>query len=133
MQNREKADHLRSQTARRYGVTETSMRRRTRRPAEVLARHAFWWLLHVEGLSLAEIGRIEGRDHTTIGHGVRCHEGRRAALRDRSPSGSMGRDLIVIEALTVLRDPATQVAAVLGLVPSEVRGIAQRFGLETQR
>lgn len=45
----------------------------------VAARHEVFWRLHAEtDWSVAEIGRRLGRDHTTILHGIRQHEKRRA-------------------------------------------------------
>ena len=48
----------------------------------VLARHeAMWRCRHETGQSFPQIGRaLGGRDHSTIWHGVRAHEQRRAEL-----------------------------------------------------
>jgi len=38
----------------------------------VAARHAAWWLLReISGLSMAMIGRLVGRHHTSILHAIR--------------------------------------------------------------
>lgn len=52
---------------------------RTRSQSVSHARHETWWLLrhHPErDYSLSEIGRLFGRDHTTVRHGIEIHRRR---------------------------------------------------------
>jgi chromosomal replication initiation ATPase DnaA len=61
---------------RTHGVTVDEVCGRTRTQAVSWARHETWWRLrhHPERhYSLAEIGRLFGRDHTTVLHGIQAH------------------------------------------------------------
>lgn len=54
------------------GVTVKEIYGRSRLQAIVDARHAIWFVLHKQmGYTSAYLGRIYGRDHTTILSGVR--------------------------------------------------------------
>lgn len=41
------------------------------------ARELMWFIAHENGASLPQIGRVFGRDHTTILHGIRNEKRRR--------------------------------------------------------
>jgi chromosomal replication initiation ATPase DnaA len=72
---------------RTHGVTLDELCGRQRTKAASWARHETWWQMrHHPDLhfSLADIGRIFGRDHTTVRHGVQIHA-RRDALRAERP------------------------------------------------
>ena len=51
--------------ARTFGVQEADVRS-SRRPRESRARHRAWAMLRERGLTLIEIGRVSGRDHSTV-------------------------------------------------------------------
>ena len=62
--------------ARKYGTTVDAMFSRRRFPETVAARSEAWFVLYDHhGYSMARIGRIWGRDHTTIMHGVNKFRG----------------------------------------------------------
>lgn len=42
------------------------------------ARQAAYHALHLVGLSSSQIGRLLGRDHSTVLHGIKCHKERQA-------------------------------------------------------
>lgn len=72
---------------RAHGVTLDELCGRERTQAVSWARHEAWWhLRHHPDLhySLAEIGRIFRRDHTTVGHGVASHARRGALPTERA-------------------------------------------------
>lgn len=137
-------DAWRASIAEVFEVPAKALAGRTRRLDAVEARHALWWLLANEaGLTMAEIARLDGRDHTTICHAMARFAMRAAedptltrrtalalALAQPEPPSAVERDVVVIEALTVLRDPPEQVAKVLGMTLAEVMGVASRFGVE---
>jgi chromosomal replication initiation ATPase DnaA len=73
---------LLDQVCRRRAVTRDEVCGEARTKAVVRARHEVWWLLrnHPEvSFSFQEIGRLFGRDHATVLHGVRAHAQRVAA------------------------------------------------------
>lgn len=168
MNNRQLASLLRPLVAQAFEISEHAFAGRRRWGGAVTPRHAFWAILNLEaGMPLAEIARIEDREHSTILHGCHRHterimtdpqvrhraevakvrwlralseqgfdlETRRHRIVNRRPvAPTIERDLIVIEALTVLRDPPAQVARVLRVPAREIRRVARRFDLQlTQR
>jgi hypothetical protein len=72
-----------------FGTTADHILGTTRRVDVARARHVLCWLLHTDGVSLSEIGRRIGRDHTTVHHAVRRVErdaelqAKAVAIRDR--------------------------------------------------
>lgn len=54
-----------------HGVTEDEIRGYDRRPHVVAARDQAMQAAHERGVPLAEIGRVMGRDHTSVMHAVR--------------------------------------------------------------
>lgn len=52
--------------ARGFKTTPYHLLGTTRRTEVTDARHVMWWVLRARGMSLPEIGRAVGRDHTTI-------------------------------------------------------------------
>jgi chromosomal replication initiation ATPase DnaA len=72
---------------RAHGVTLDEVCGRQRTQAVSWARHEAWWRLrHHPGrhYSLAEIGRLFGRDHTTVRHGIELHDRRSALVAERA-------------------------------------------------
>jgi len=64
---------------RTHGVTLDEVCGRARTRAASCARHEAWWQIrhHPElHYSLADIGRLFQRDHTTVRHGVEAHQAR---------------------------------------------------------
>lgn len=68
---------LEQRVCREMYVSIDQIRGKDRFPEIVAARHKVWHLAYTElGYSMARIGRIYGRDHTTIKHGIhRCRKG----------------------------------------------------------
>lgn len=66
------------QIAEQYGVSVADLRGPDRTKAISTARqHAMWLMAQQPHLSLPQIGRyLNGRDHTTILHGIRQHQAR---------------------------------------------------------
>ncbi|MES2359941.1 MAG: helix-turn-helix domain-containing protein [Gemmatimonadota bacterium] len=63
-----------------YGVTLEEMFSHIRPHRVCVARHHAWWELRQRGYwSYPDIGKLFGRDHTTIMAGVQSHERRRLA------------------------------------------------------
>lgn len=55
------------------------------------ARHEVWWLLHSRlGLSVSRIGRVFGRDHTTVAHGLRRWAMWARLVGERASAGAGG-------------------------------------------
>lgn len=52
--------------ARGFKTTPYHLLGSTRRVEVTNARHVMWWVLRARGMSLPEIGKAVGRDHTTI-------------------------------------------------------------------
>lgn len=69
------------EVARYFGTTVTAMRGSTRPHHLVSARWVAAFLLRRQGLSLPQIGRILGRNHTTIIHGLQSIAKRPDLLR----------------------------------------------------
>ncbi len=66
--------------AERHGLPVEAVMGRCRQREYVLARQEAMWVLRNRlGDSLPRIGRLMGRDHTTILHGIRAHEARVSA------------------------------------------------------
>lgn len=66
-----------------YGVDVDEVLSTSRNDRVVRARQAACWLLRGHGMSLPEIGKAIGRDHTTVLHAVRkidADPGRRSLL-----------------------------------------------------
>jgi chromosomal replication initiation ATPase DnaA len=66
----------------RRGVTRLQVCGRARTQAVARARHELWWRLRHDlhaHFSYEEIGRLFGRHHVTVLHGVRAHDRRLAA------------------------------------------------------
>jgi excisionase family DNA binding protein len=83
------------------------------------------------GRSLAEIGRIVGRDPSTVGYWVRRH-GLAAVNRDRhAPRG--GVDRATLEALVTQGLSTREIAERLGLSQSTIRHWLRQHGLRTVR
>lgn len=60
-----------------YGTHRLELMRRTNQPGVTVPRQCAMWLArHMTVLSLPQIGRILGRDHTTVLAGVRRHHER---------------------------------------------------------
>ncbi len=57
--------------ARHFGVWESALVGAGRTRRVVQARHLLMYLLHEQGLSTTQIGRIVRRDHTTVVYGIR--------------------------------------------------------------
>lgn len=91
---RERALSLADAIAARTDLARADILGRTRTALLVAARHQLFADLWREGYGIAEIGRILGRDHTTIAHGLRRALGDEAYLRelaDRYPDLAKGR------------------------------------------
>ena len=59
-----------------YGVSENSIKSKSRKDEVVKARHAYFYIAYkTSRKGLAEIGRLVNRDHTTVIHGMRKIEG----------------------------------------------------------
>ena len=69
-----------AETARYHGFTPAQIRGTCQTRDLVLARWDAMHRLHRRGLSLAAIGRLVGRDHTTVLYGLRRYAGICAAL-----------------------------------------------------
>lgn len=81
-----------------------------------------------EGLSLAAIGALEGRDPSTVAYWLKKH-GLEANGRQRhAPRGALNRD--VLATLTAEGLPLRQIAAVVNRSSSTVRYWIARYGLE---
>jgi chromosomal replication initiation ATPase DnaA len=61
-----------------YGVEVESILSDDRGPLAVRARHAVCWLLRERGMSFPEIGKVIGRDHTTVMYACRRVDSRPA-------------------------------------------------------
>lgn len=59
-----------------HHVGRKEIKSHTRRAHIVLARWDAWKRAHDQGVPLAEIGRLTGRHHTSILHGIREFEAR---------------------------------------------------------
>ena len=59
------------------GVEAYIVMGRNRTAAICRLRELIWYRAHAEGYSLNQIGRVFGRDHTTVMHGVRNEQRRR--------------------------------------------------------
>jgi chromosomal replication initiation ATPase DnaA len=69
------------------GVTVEELCGRQRTQAVAQARHEAWWRMrhHPERhYSLAEIGRLFARDHTTVRHGIEMHARRGPLATERA-------------------------------------------------
>lgn len=87
--------------------------------------------LLVHGMSLEAIGRLYGKDHSTIGYWVKKH-GLHAAHRDRfAPRGALRRE--TLEALVRQGLTTDQIAEATSRSSSTVRYWLKRFGLSTRR
>ncbi len=67
----------------RHHVTREEVCGRGRTRVVALARHELWWELRHHGtlaFSYEEIGRLFGRNHTTVLHGVRAFQKARRRL-----------------------------------------------------
>lgn len=74
---------------RRRGVALHELCGRARSQNVAAARHELWWRIrhHPERCySLPEIGRLFGRDHTTVLHGLSAYQRRHAGIASRQPS-----------------------------------------------
>jgi hypothetical protein len=52
------------------GIEPEQLQGRSREPHIVAARWAWWVLLHERGMSNAAIGRLTGRDHSSVGYAL---------------------------------------------------------------
>ncbi|GHC79497.1 helix-turn-helix domain-containing protein [Limoniibacter endophyticus] len=67
-----------------FGLTRVQLHARGREVRIVQARQfVMYWTVRLTTLSKPEIGRRMDRDHTTILHGIRAHQERRAAMGRR--------------------------------------------------
>jgi chromosomal replication initiation ATPase DnaA len=64
-----------AQVAARTGITEADILGRSRFREHFRARRMVCLELHARGWSYSRIGRLLGRDHTTISHAVRSARG----------------------------------------------------------
>lgn len=60
------------------GISIATIKGHRRTPTAAAARHLVWGILYREGYSYSQIARASTRDHTSIMHGVRRDEQRRA-------------------------------------------------------
>jgi chromosomal replication initiation ATPase DnaA len=65
--------------ARTHSVTLEDVMSRSRERAIAVARQEVFWRLYMGGKSSIQIGRMFGRDHTTVLHGIRRAEVRHGA------------------------------------------------------
>lgn len=92
--NRLIADHVFDELARRFGVDESELRGRRRPEPVVTVRHWCWWILvRKAGMSQMGVGRIVGRDASTVWHAVQKID--REVRRGRVPVEVA--DLVVLE------------------------------------
>lgn len=63
--------------ANRAGITEADILGPSRLRKITEPRQFVMYLAHKRGMSLPKIGRIMGRHHTTVLHGIRAEEARR--------------------------------------------------------
>lgn len=63
--------------AREFGLTIDTLIGRSLEPKICRVRQIIWYRAHAEGYSLPQIGKVFGRDHTTIMHGIRNEKKRR--------------------------------------------------------
>lgn len=74
MTPREQSLSIICEIAREHGVSSESILGRSRYPKDIKARHAAYAAVKErKGISYPAVGRIFGRDHTTIMSGVRKH------------------------------------------------------------
>jgi len=66
-----KAQTAIAEAARRFGVSEADVMASDGRKGATQARQWVYTRLWHNGLSLPQIGRIMGKDHTTVLHGIR--------------------------------------------------------------
>jgi chromosomal replication initiation ATPase DnaA len=59
-------DDLVERLSKRYGITTKDLMGDSRIPEIVAARHEVIRTLHERGLSASEVGRLMGRDHSTV-------------------------------------------------------------------
>ena len=57
--------------AERLGLTVEDMMGKSRKAEVVMARQVWWWYIRDRGCGYSEIGRLSGRDHSTVIHGVK--------------------------------------------------------------
>lgn len=57
-------------SSKHHGITVAEIMGYERRRHIVAARHDAWRAAHAAGVPQAEIGRIVGRDQTTVGHAI---------------------------------------------------------------
>jgi hypothetical protein len=87
----ESAWHIMEIAAKRHGLNINDLRCHTRIPELIVARQeAMYQCARLTVLSYSAIGRLFGRDHTTIMHGVRAHIKRTGEPSVRGISGSNG-------------------------------------------
>lgn len=68
---RERASALVESLAQETGIPVDCIMSRSHDPQVVAVRHRLWVMLHDSGLSIGAIGKVLGRDHTTILYGLR--------------------------------------------------------------
>ena len=61
------------------GIPASQIYSRSRKAHVNRARQIVMLAAHERGMSLSEIGRALGRDHTTIDHGIKAEKARRAS------------------------------------------------------
>ena len=82
VQPRRRVHEIVDEVAAATGISATDIHgKRRMRAAVAEARHLVMWRAHREGISLSDIGRALGRDHSSVSHGV----GREQARQDAAP------------------------------------------------
>lgn len=75
LEGRVAASQIVEEVAEKHGMTPTGLLKTTRSPRTWDARaEAFWRMYHQTHLSYPGIGRLYGRDHTTVQNAVRRHQ-----------------------------------------------------------
>ncbi|MBA3807708.1 MAG: helix-turn-helix domain-containing protein [Solirubrobacterales bacterium] len=82
-----------------------------------------------EGLSLADIGRRVGKDHSTIGYWVGKHGLEAAGKEKYGPRGGLGRE--ELEPLVAAGASLAQIAAAVDRSTATVRHWLKKYGLRT--
>lgn len=83
-----------------------------------------------QGLSLAEIGRRFGKDHSTVGYWIKKHDLRAAGADKYSPRGGLARD--ELEQLVAKGASLAEIAEAVGRSTGTVRHWLAKYGLHTQ-
>ncbi len=82
-----------------------------------------------EGLSLAQIGRRMGKDHSTVGYWLKSYGLRAAGHEKYAAKGGLRRE--DLEPLVVSGESLNQIAESVGRSTATVRHWLRRYGLKT--